>query len=78
MKLFYDTSGNVIGSFEGATDAIESSVGLPSSAIGFLVAPKALVDRLNDPLDPLHPHDLTVAGNEIESRNQPTKPNPTG
>ena len=79
MKLFHDNDGNVIGSFEGATDVIESNVGLPSNATGFVTAPKDLADRVNDPLDPLHPHDLIVkAGNVSKPTIDSDKTNPAG
>jgi hypothetical protein len=65
MKLFTDSHGNVIGSFEGATEDIEANVGLPTNATGFVIAPKDLADRINDPLDPLHPHDLVVSDGQV-------------
>lgn len=67
MKLFYDIEGNVVGSFEGATPEIEGRVGLPSNAIGHVVAAPDLVDRLNDPMDPLQAHHLTIIAGEPES-----------
>ena len=65
MKLFYDETGNAVGSFEGALPEIEAAVGLPSNATAEIVVPNELARRFNDPQDPAHPLNYSVVDGEI-------------
>lgn len=65
MKLFYDAKGNVVGSFEGASQEIEDSVGIPSNAASVIEAPAEIAERVIDPKDPLVPSDLQVVNDEV-------------
>lgn len=53
MKLFYDETGKVVGSFEGATPEIETKVYMPGA--NEIAAPDELVQRFNDLDDEAHP-----------------------
>lgn len=63
MKLFYNSDGKVIGSFEGASAEIEQKVSMPDTSE--VVVEQELIDRLNDGSDSLLPHLLRVENDEI-------------
>lgn len=69
MKLFYDNEGNVIGSYEAATDELEAVASMPNA--NEIQVPQDLVARITDNQDSLHPHDLVVVNDQIiESKDQ--------
>lgn len=63
MKIFYDETGAVVGTFEGSTTKVESGVKIPGTKE--ISTTRELEKALSDNNDPITIYNLRVEGDEI-------------